>query len=258
MSIVIAGAAPSGVGVDVRSIGTQLLASSKITEWWRGHSADVTIVSNKVNTFVSRKTSTRNPTQATGALQASISDGVLTDPYKAGVTYSAALFSGAQTYACGSAGAFAMGSPYTWGIIFKVVTNPTSNGYMFGNFESSGVVSDTYVTSGGYVGYRQGNGIISKPHILNSWNIAIMGHDGAYVYLDVNGVAATPVATNNSVSTTAITALGAVGSSNGNSGFNGYISDLLVFNGSPATCADEVILMKKMASELYGISVVGV
>lgn len=252
MSIRIAGSAPGGAGVDVRSYGTRLIASPRLTEWFRAEPADVTVSGGLVSQLSSRKVSSRNAAQASSTYQASLVAGIIPDPDLPGTSYSVLRFGAAQSYGVGGGGTYDPSQPYTWAFLFKPDVH-AADGFLLGNWAAAAVRSNVAVTPGGYFHFYHGNAQVYAPCKIGAWNIGIIGHDGVSAFMELNGVSITAVPTDNATTTNQLV-LGAFNNVNAQNGFDGDLADVFLMSGSPSACADEVDLIKSYAERNYGLA----
>lgn len=242
MSIIV-NAASGNPALDTdTSPADDIIASPALLDWFEGEADYVTQAAGKVTALISRGGSAgKSFSQASTGKQALLTSSALNG-------CSELTFSGAQVYTISAN--YTLSDAFTWIIVYK----PRSNlDVLFGNQTSTSQRSNFESIAGANALFAHGNGTVQLPHTAGSYNLAIMGHDGATLWLSINGGAYTTAATDNNVSTSTLV-LGGINITPANP-FVGGFSDLWIIAGKPTDNADLIDLIKTFVRNEYGLTI---
>lgn len=183
--------------------------------------------------------------QATSAKKATLASG------KFGA-YSGAVFDGANDLYAYSA-ALTLTSAFTWVVIF----NPNAvTSYLLSSFTSASQRSLLTFNSGAAMSFNHGAGALSlgipaagAPHI------AIVSSNTTQLKGMLDGVAATPITTDNNAGTNGL-ALGSLYPATANGLFSGAVADVMLFSADlldPSRVAD-LTKIRQFATNVYGLT----
>lgn len=235
-------ALPSGA-----SLASRIAAMPGLRSWWRV-GADNTLVSGAISNInpragassvaLAQGTADRRPVYTEGAFG----------------TYPGADFDGVNDVLVAGSLPYTKGGTFTWGAILEADAVAAAQ-YFMALFETVGQSSTLFVNSSGHPTFQHGNGTVTIAQDMRAQKLLLLASsNGTQIKLRVNGVDATPAATNNAQSASFLT----IGASNTLGTLlpaSCRISDVFVWQSDVLSFPNSIDIVEAYARRAYGVEI---